>query len=297
MYPCTNYLLMVSDSTIYQRFRTCLHSFSSLFISQNVINCDAKSKILHNLISDLIIIWSEIEQASLFSTNEELDDLSTRSLLLMLIPAMLCECWSSVTISVIDRDTKARRLEDLIKAKNYMNIFTTLVNQYNIKINNIDELSKDQRQIKIWKYKQVKRSNQSILSWIHSTTIDEDDDSIRDHAFEWITLFHFRLLELSLQQEINILQSSQDIEYKSNPSPIKPFVLIPKTISSVFKPHYSLPTMTIDEYLERELSINQSLSTSKQSTKTEDEQTYKERQWDEFKEAHPRGSGNRTRQS
>lgn len=288
---------MVSDSTIYQRFRACLCSFSDLFISQNAINGDAKSKILHNLIPDLTILWSEIEQASLFSANEELDDLSTRSLILMLIPAMLCECWTNVTISVINTDTKIRRLEDLMKSKNYMNIFTTLVKQYNIKINNIDDLSKDQRQIKIWKYKQVKRSNQSILTWIHSTTIDEDDDFIRDHAFEWITLFHFRLLDLSLQQEIILLQSTQDIEQKFNPLPIKPFVLIPKTTSSVFKPHYSLPTMSIDEYLERELGINQALSTSKRSIKTEDEQTYKDRQWDEFKEANPRGSGNRARQS
>ncbi|KAK9368102.1 TAP42-like protein [Lipomyces kononenkoae] len=72
---------------------------------------------------------------------------------------------------------------------------------------------------------------------------------------------------------------------------------------NVFKPDYVLPTMTIDEYLEEERRRGNIIEgggpeSAKQVEKDDDneeandKETYRLRQWDEFAEANPRGSGN-----
>jgi len=90
-----------------------------------------------------------------------------------------------------------------------------------------------------------------------------------------------------------------------------PFILTNKVeeISrSVFKPGYRLPTITIEDYLkiENTMSIKPSNSTLRYQNdisgnnmvnELDEEQIYRERQWDEFKEAFPRGCGNTIRTS
>ncbi|KAK9477257.1 TAP42-like protein [Lipomyces japonicus] len=72
---------------------------------------------------------------------------------------------------------------------------------------------------------------------------------------------------------------------------------------NVFKPDYILPTMTIDEYLKEERMRGGIIEgggpdSAKKSESDEDneeendKETYKQRKWDEFKEANPKGSGN-----
>lgn len=64
-----------------------------------------------------------------------------------------------------------------------------------------------------------------------------------------------------------------------------------------------LPTMTVDEYLQKEINQGGVLQGGEESGKKEekvdeddykkaDEETYKAREWDEFVEANPKGSGN-----
>ncbi|AAS50842.2 ABR072Wp [Eremothecium gossypii ATCC 10895] len=60
------------------------------------------------------------------------------------------------------------------------------------------------------------------------------------------------------------------------------------------------PTMTVEEFLEQEFESGRVLQGGEEPEEVPDEdneewqdkQTYKEREWDEFKEANPRGSGN-----
>ena len=88
--------------------------------------------------------------------------------------------------------------------------------------------------------------------------------------------------------------------------PLKPFVLLDnrqKLREGVFRPGHSLPTMTIDEYLEEEKRRGGIIEGGgEQSDVAEmvdeddlvkaDAETMKARQWDEFVEANPKGSGN-----
>ncbi|KAK9324083.1 TAP42-like protein [Lipomyces orientalis] len=72
---------------------------------------------------------------------------------------------------------------------------------------------------------------------------------------------------------------------------------------NVFKPDYVLPTMTIDEYLEEERrrgniiegggpDSEKKVDKDEDNEEENDQETYRLRQWDEFVEANPRGSGN-----
>ncbi|OMH78641.1 hypothetical protein AX774_g4066 [Zancudomyces culisetae] len=103
--------------------------------------------------------------------------------------------------------------------------------------------------------------------------------------------------------------------------PLKTFTLTNdrKTITkNVFRPGYSLPTKTIDEFLEDEFKRGGVITSSKilihkcviphsngpeidpdeddndEELKDNDAELYKQRNWDDFKDDTPRGSGNRT---
>ncbi|KAL1955150.1 hypothetical protein VTO42DRAFT_8965 [Malbranchea cinnamomea] len=87
--------------------------------------------------------------------------------------------------------------------------------------------------------------------------------------------------------------------------PLQPFVLTSRRAEiqkGVFRPGHNLPTMTIEEYLEEERRRGGIIEGGEQSgapkeideddMEKADEETMKARAWDEFKEEHPRGSGN-----
>ncbi|KAI0009987.1 type 2A phosphatase-associated protein 42 [Xylariaceae sp. FL0662B] len=88
--------------------------------------------------------------------------------------------------------------------------------------------------------------------------------------------------------------------------PLRPFTLTSNRQDlqqGVFRPGHNLPTMTIDEYLEEERRRGNIIegggeASMRQPEPDEDDlekadaETMKAREWDEFKEANPRGSGN-----
>lgn len=88
--------------------------------------------------------------------------------------------------------------------------------------------------------------------------------------------------------------------------PLRPFTLLDnrqRLQQGVFRPDYSLPTMTIDEYLEEERKRGGIIDgggeqsgirpePNEDDLEKADEETMKARAWDEFKEDNPKGSGN-----
>lgn len=88
--------------------------------------------------------------------------------------------------------------------------------------------------------------------------------------------------------------------------PLQPFTLTDKRTQlkdGVFRPGHSLPTMSIDEYLEEEkrrggildsnTSANgQTVDFDEDNDAHVDAATMKAREWDEFVEANPKGAGN-----
>ncbi|KAI2626206.1 TAP42-like family protein [Xylaria nigripes] len=88
--------------------------------------------------------------------------------------------------------------------------------------------------------------------------------------------------------------------------PLRPFTLVgnrQELQRGVFRPGHNLPTMSIDEYLEEERrrggiiegggeASGRQPEPDEDDIEKADEATMKAREWDEFKEANPRGSGN-----
>lgn len=88
--------------------------------------------------------------------------------------------------------------------------------------------------------------------------------------------------------------------------PLQPFTLLDarqRLQNGVFRPDHRLPTMTIDEYLAEEKRRGGVIEGGGEQSGLRpevdeddfakaDEETVKAREWDEFKEANPRGSGN-----
>ncbi|KAK6348988.1 hypothetical protein TWF730_009748 [Orbilia blumenaviensis] len=92
----------------------------------------------------------------------------------------------------------------------------------------------------------------------------------------------------------------------SDGKPLRPFTLLSNreiVKGGVFGPGHRLPTMTIEEYLEEERkrggiiegggeASGMQPEPDEDNLELADQETYKARQWDEFKEANPKGSGN-----
>lgn len=88
--------------------------------------------------------------------------------------------------------------------------------------------------------------------------------------------------------------------------PLQPFTLTDKRTQfqqGVFRPDHSLPTMSIDEYLEEERRRGgiidgggnanaPQLEPDEDNMEQVDAATLKAREWDEFVEANPKGAGN-----
>jgi len=88
--------------------------------------------------------------------------------------------------------------------------------------------------------------------------------------------------------------------------PLQPFTLLDsrqRLRDGVFRPDHSLPTMTIDEYLEEErrrggiiegggAQSGRRPEPDEDNYEKADEETMEARAWDEYKEENPRGAGN-----
>ncbi|CAG8611000.1 13230_t:CDS:2 [Funneliformis mosseae] len=113
---------------------------------------------------------------------------------------------------------------------------------------------------------------------------------------------------LANDNKVNISKGSSGPLLTKDGKPLRPFVITNQREAireQVFRPGWRLPTMTIDEYLEQEAARGNIISGGGQTPKNKeiddndehaiDEETLKAREWDEFKDANPRGWGNRMR--
>ena len=111
-------------------------------------------------------------------------------------------------------------------------------------------------------------------------------------------------LDLSLSRLSNKSKAGPILD--KDGKPLKPFTLLDsrQTIrDGVFRPDHSLPTMTIDEYLAEEKrrggiiegggeQSGRPAEPDEDNLEKADLETMKAREWDEFTEANPKGSGN-----
>ncbi|KAI1770738.1 type 2A phosphatase-associated protein 42 [Hypoxylon cercidicola] len=109
-----------------------------------------------------------------------------------------------------------------------------------------------------------------------------------------------------LDRPLSTLTNSNGPLLSREGKPLRPFTLTSNRQElqrGVFRPGHNLPTMSIDEYLEEERRQGNIIegggeASMRQPEPNEDDiekadaETMKAREWDEFKEANPRGSGN-----
>ncbi|KAJ2548461.1 Type 2A phosphatase-associated protein 42 [Coemansia sp. RSA 1933] len=95
--------------------------------------------------------------------------------------------------------------------------------------------------------------------------------------------------------------------FDKNGRPTQPFVITnerQRIKDGVFRPSWALPTMTVDEYLQQEKERGNIISGGGKEPEMKpeiddndhyslDAETLKQREWDDFKDDNPRGSGNR----
>ncbi|KAI1902677.1 hypothetical protein AGOR_G00018480 [Albula goreensis] len=264
-----------------------------------------------------------VAQLDLFSRNEELEEIATADLKYLMLPALL----GGLTMKQVNM---AKRLEQVQRARVYFLDFLKRCKDYNImkfelpktKENSADTPEEEgsgprpsfnppdliamatQRQAKIERYKQ-KKDTEAKLS--------------KSKLRKWITI---ALEEIeSIDQEMEILKRMD--EFKQNPPkpsqsqqrpPMKPFILTKDAVQArVFGAGYpSLPTMTVDDWYEQHrkqgVLPDQGIPRSaadidneerereekeRQIENDDEEALQKARDWDNWKDTHRRGYGNR----
>ncbi|XP_072291774.1 immunoglobulin-binding protein 1 [Eucyclogobius newberryi] len=181
-----------------------------------------------------------------------------------------------------------------------------------------------QRQAKIERYRQKKELEvqlETVKSAVDSGQADEDISRrfYLLHLRRWISL---SLEEVeSIDQEIPILKNMGVLKSmppsQSNRPPMKPFILTKDAVQArVFGAGYpSLPTMTVDEWFtehqkhgvlpdqgiphrldveeDRDPAEVQEEQKERQAENDNEESLHKARSWDDYKDTHRRGYGNR----
>ncbi|KAF2103328.1 TAP42-like protein [Rhizodiscina lignyota] len=296
------------------------------------------------------------DQVSLFSSNETLDDISSRDLPYLLIDYHLAE----LVLKITGGDRKG----NLHRAQQSYERFLKLLDNYDILSKGDARLlerytenptafstastsdAAARRDMKIARFKDEKELKRK-LDYLkqNPSVLHNDENAARNLHLTNIDLcVHqtFQSLE-SIAQELQILafapppqpqaytnhdarqrtdQHSDGYSERLDSSllaagvngpilskdgkPLRPFTLLDtrqRLQQGVFRPDHSLPTMTIDEYLEEERKRGGIIEgggpqsgiqpePDEDDIDKADEETMKARAWDEFTEANPKGSGN-----
>ncbi|ODV98565.1 hypothetical protein PACTADRAFT_1035 [Pachysolen tannophilus NRRL Y-2460] len=316
------------------------------------------------MVEKLIGLKNKIRQLSLFSDNEDLEEISTGDLKYLSIDYHLAVFLENNGNGIEDRMKKLKLSRNL-----YLQFLYNLEN-YNIlnktqksKLDNfkssyepkLSELKSNDpvllRKEKLDNFKLEKELNEKLKILNSGNFLESlDDEVIRsiyvDQA-KFFSLNAFKSLELITmeldllsnapppqQPKIEELNSLDKKDIREKPSSkndflytdkletltspllsktgkiLKPFVLVSdrnKIAQKTFGTGQVLPSMSVEEYLEQELQnggmVQNSNSQGNNQQENDDEEdednplvadreTYKAREWDEFKETHAKGSGN-----
>lgn len=278
-----------------------------------------------------------IRQLALFSKNECLDDLSTANIRFMTCDYLIAELKLMIHPKGSDRNfVRKNILQDARNdLKSFVNLCECygLINIKHRQLLNFTSNAPSREELRKWKIESYKRSKEleSIIS--QRIKDDSDDDESREWYLKIIELSVYKAVDhlRSISEELEMISISIErqkfektkrlsdadkdirVDSKLNLTDTstallddkgkvqRPFVITSKREQfkdQVFRPGHNLPTMTIEEYLEKEISRGNFLSqkdnaSKKEITSDDEEELYKQRQMDDFKDDNPRGWGNR----
>jgi len=261
----------------------------------------------------------------LFSKNEMLEEISTPNIRYLLLPVFLGDLYQKLTTDDRCKCLKIALIyyKDFLRRCNDYKVITDDLSSY------FDEKPDEKpkktmpvnREDKIRRYKENKEIKDRILvlqKRLKDAPESVDEDIMRNYYTDWLklninnTLDNIKMLydELDLLEQMETMKlnkSNTPIEENKKLPPFKPIVITRENLKDhVFGPGYrSLPTMTEDEYFELEMrqgKIVQEYNTNqapKQESSDDEEETEekleKARAWDEWKDTHRRGDGNKER--
>ncbi|KAJ3101215.1 hypothetical protein HDU97_001566 [Phlyctochytrium planicorne] len=263
-----------------------------------------------------------IRGLAMFSSNETLEDVNSAELSLMLVDYYIAE----LELRLVD----SLRLEHLKKSLIHTENFLDRLTSYSIfsaaELLPPTRTPEESRQQKIQRFKQEKalRLKASSLTQRLQDETTADDEITRELSTTLIKAAAYKAVESleSTKMEIGLLEGRAKMEEErkanggdfsdkvevnrpSNKKEFTNFVLTNRRDDikkGVFRPGHNLPTMTIDEFLDREIERGNFLQGGVQPKKPDpddmdedaiDAETMKKREWDKFTDDNPRGWGNR----
>lgn len=340
--PLANPVMEGSEANLAELYDQALKNMQK---AETLPRGDARASLYREAKKDFEIAMNLVENLSLFSDNETLEDVATSSLRYMLIPAYLVK----IEISSECNYNTFKRAESMAK------IFLSRIIKYGAGDEAMEKSLKDDvdlkggldtinlesamrsRTEKIENFKRMKLLENQIVELEKrlKSNIEVDDEISREYYLnllkKWTTDTHESLLREirpALFFEKNRSQQGQSQLQSNNqitPTP-KTFTIVKDSLQKhVFGLGYpSRPTVTVDEFIQKkmddgELSFQkhkevygnslqryaekpdlrreqEELSDAEHDDKEDrddQEELKKKRQWDEFKDENPRGSGNR----
>eukprot|EP00116_Pleurobrachia_bachei_P006822 sb/3467084/ len=303
----------LSEETLPQLFATARKNLL------NIENHDARTsndyrELIDTTIETLERISLVVGSLHLFSENEEMDEVSTESIKFLLTSAF------QGFIHQHHYDYQSRRSYLLI-AREYYKDFHHICEVYKLAKPfemTLDRMSnpvtQNNRAEKIYKAKQKKELEEKIAVLEKRDDIDEDVQ--RDIYISMVRLWVMRCEDevYNINSELPILEHMEKMR-NGEVAPLKPpkvkamkpFILVKSEQQKrVFGAGYpSLPTMTLDEYYDKELKriVEEQNNAEKPGPEPEDpdeeteEGLAKARAWDEYRDTHKRGWGNRHNRS
>jgi immunoglobulin-binding protein 1 len=272
-----------------------------------------------------------IRQLSMFSSNELIEDVSTSDLQYLLCSYMLGDTY--LKLNPTDPDRSLKRMQILKDAKMYLDSFIDLCDSYGL-LNSfhsalLAQLKSDskvpyeeKRTRKIEAFKRTLELNKILDVPV------SDEDANRELQLSSIELALLKSIDhlKSIQDELEMINFSLEretlekmkglnVDSRVEPRKIdnktallsadgkvqRNFVITSKREQfkdGVFRYGHNLPTMSIEEFLDKEIERGNFLSQKDNApiveVESDDEgEVFKARQMDDFKDANPRGWGNR----
>lgn len=322
---------MTEQLTVGEQYKVLLSQFEKLESTSIAKNSIDYQKQLYVLINKFKTIDRIVHDLDLFSDNEFVEEINVNYLPFLNVYFYLGELYLNGMADdklQIDISYKAENLE---VAKRYFNDYLgtlkniELLNPLQLKQMEGHNLSREE---KIQQYKYQKELSGKVAN---ADSIEDEDDKRQvylDQISQLIikSLNHLQLLDMELQvlsnrpsepkiQEILETKSTKDDDYTTkletlpqnlpfsklvnNGKVLQPFTLTRQDLKKkVFGTGQVLPSMTVEEYLDYELANGKMAAPEEPPVNSEDEdnpdeeEEYRKRDWDDWKDDHQKGSGN-----
>lgn len=287
---------------------------------------DFQSAVDNNIQVALRLV-ENVRELSMFSDNETVDEISTQDIRFLLVHAIAASLHSKKQCDISSRaeliETITSHYLSFVKQCSEYEIGNSLQMQKRISSQNstshfggkkdLASMNAD-REAKIALYRKAKLQAQQVQemeSKLH------DEEIARKYWLlqieKWIATAVDEVQSMKMELEmLNRFKNvpREEIEKSRQPKnpPKKPFILTKdKLQAAVFGAGYpSLPTMTLDEFYEKEVAAGRMpdqasqpasnatpLDNGSDSDANEDEKLKKQRDFDDWKDTHRRGAGNR----